>query len=650
MRGHQHTRGVVAAGCVLSILGLASPAHGAIGGRAAAGAGSVGVIVKVAPNGARVGAAVLRAQTKNTTSIAPGTYLVHVPGHDAAAAAAALSSEPGIAYAEPNRVYHALGHQVVPNDPCFTNCAQGDQWYLGPDDDDAPNVWAVTRGNSGVVVAVLDVAIKHHPDLAGKVTNGPDFADQGDWCGTIGDVDHGTLVAGIIGAGTNNAAGIAGLGWNTHILGVGVLNTNGCGTTASIVQGLSYAANHHARIINLSLGGPPSAAVAEAVRSAQAKGALIVAAAGNEASSFPEYPAAYPGVISVGATTRSGHIAAFSNRGSSVDIAAPGVGILSTSDESNVPTYSAFDGTSFSAPQVAATAALLRAANPCMSNDDITTRLLSTTHPLPGGGVASGILDAGRALTPPARGFRVAAANGGVYTAGGLCYFGSAATLGLHAPIVGMTSTTTDKGYWLVGSDGGVFGFGDARFFGSAAVLPLVKPIVAMESTPSGRGYWLVASDGGVFAYGDARFYGSTGAMRLNRPVLGMAVTPSGHGYWLVASDGGIFAFGDAKFFGSTGAITLASSITGMAAAPDGRGYLLVGGDGGVFAFGGALYRGSAAGSTGATSANGIAMTYTGRGYWVLRADGSIHAFGDATPYGPVPAHGAVAIVGAHRG
>ncbi|MGH9164399.1 MAG: cell wall-binding repeat-containing protein, partial [Acidimicrobiales bacterium] len=154
-----------------------------------------------------------------------------------------------------------------------------------------------------------------------------------------------------------------------------------------------------------------------------------------------------------------------------------------------------------------------------------------------------------------ADGYRLTAADGGVFAFGGAGFFGSTGALRLNRPIVGTSATPTDRGYWLVASDGGVFAFGDAVFAGSTGALRLNQPIVGMAATPSGRGYWLVASDGGVFAFGDARFLGSTGALRLNRPIVGMAASPTGRGYWLVSSDGGVFAFGDAVFAGSTGAL-----------------------------------------------------------------------------------------------
>ena len=152
---------------------------------------------------------------------------------------------------------------------------------------------------------------------------------------------------------------------------------------------------------------------------------------------------------------------------------------------------------------------------------------------------------------------------------------------------------TAGVGYWLAATDGGVFNYGDAGFFGSAGSLTLNKPIVGMAASPTSGGYWLVASDGGIFNYGDAGFFGSTGAIKLTKPIIGMAATPSGNGYRLFASDGGVFSFGDASFEGSTGAITLNSPIVGAGSTESGHGYDLYAADGGVFNFGDAQFQGS---------------------------------------------------------
>ena len=183
-------------------------------------------------------------------------------------------------------------------------------------------------------------------------------------------------------------------------------------------------------------------------------------------------------------------------------------------------------------------------------------------------------------------------------------------------------------GVYEVASDGGVFAFGDAPFYGSAGSLHLNKPIVGMSRMPADQGYWLVASDGGIFAYGGAPFYGSMGGKPLNKPIVGMASTPDGKGYWLVASDGGIFAFGDAQFYGSTGSIHLNEPVVGMARTVDGRGYWFVAADGGVFAFGDAGFYGSAAGAA-LSPVVGIA-TAGSAGYLVAEKDEQVLTFGDA--------------------
>ncbi|HYT39580.1 MAG TPA: Ig-like domain repeat protein, partial [Acidimicrobiia bacterium] len=172
----------------------------------------------------------------------------------------------------------------------------------------------------------------------------------------------------------------------------------------------------------------------------------------------------------------------------------------------------------------------------------------------------------GVTLTNPALGgYWLVASDGGVFGLGNTGFFGSAGSLPLRKPIVGVVATPDRKGYWLVASDGGVFAFGNTGFYGSAASLRLNKPVVGMAATPGGKGYWLVASDGGVFTYGDAGSYGSASGLSLSKPVVGMAATPDGKGYWLVASDGGVFTYGDAGFFGSAASLHLNKPIVGMA-------------------------------------------------------------------------------------
>jgi hypothetical protein len=235
--------------------------------------------------------------------------------------------------------------------------------------------------------------------------------------------------------------------------------------------------------------------------------------------------------------------------------------------------------------------------------------------------------------TTPTGGYWEAASDGGVFSFGNAVSFGSAASLPLNHPVVGLTPTHDRQGYWLVASDGGIFNYGDAHFYGSTGGITLNKPIVGMAATPDGGGYWLVASDGGIFAYGDAHFYGSTGGITLNKPIVGMAVTPDGGGYWLVASDGGIFAYGDAHFYGSTGGITLNKPIVGMAANPAGGGYWLVASDGGIFNYGSAAFIGSTGGLPLNKPIVGMAANPSG-GYWLVASDGGIFNYGSAGFYG----------------
>ena len=164
-------------------------------------------------------------------------------------------------------------------------------------------------------------------------------------------------------------------------------------------------------------------------------------------------------------------------------------------------------------------------------------------------------------------GYRLAAADGGVFAFGDAGYFGSMGGTTLNRPIVGMAATPSGDGYWLVASDGGVFAFGDAGYFGSMGGKTLNRPIVAITATPSGLGYRLIASDGGVFDFGDASFEGSTGSLKLNAPIVGAGTTDSGRGYDLYASDGGVFNFGDATFQGSQGGAKLNQPMVGGARA-----------------------------------------------------------------------------------
>jgi hypothetical protein len=244
------------------------------------------------------------------------------------------------------------------------------------------------------------------------------------------------------------------------------------------------------------------------------------------------------------------------------------------------------------------------------------------------------------------------ASDGGVFSFGGLPFYGSMGGTHINQPMVGITPTTgvfgaDGAGYWTVASDGGVFSFGRAQFHGSMGGTHINQPMVGIAADPATGGYWTVASDGGVFAFG-APFFGSMGGTRLAQPVVAMAATPDGGGYWLFAADGGVFAFGDAAFQGSMGGAHLTKPIVGAAAADPG-GYWLVASDGGIFAFGDAPYLGSLGGHALSRPVVGMAASDAG-GYWTVDANGAVTAFGDAGYFGSAPQHISRPMVGVADG
>jgi thermitase len=301
-----------------------------------------------------------------------GVRRLRIPvGSDEGQAAAAYSRSGKVQYAEPNYIASAV---VMPNDPFY---ASG-QWNLQKVE--APAAWNLTTGSASVAVAVIDTGVSaSHPDLAGKVIAGYDFANNdSDPTDDYAPSGHGTKVAGIIGAASDNGAGIAAIAWQSPILPVKVCDSTGQCSDANIASGIIYAVDQGAKVINISLAGPGfSSTLADAVNYAWDKGAVVVAAAGNSGSSPVLYPAAYPNVVAVGATSEDNPLfgsdqrASFSSYGQELDIVAPGINIDST-DYSG--TYSSGSGTSFAAPQVAGAAALLWARG-ASSNSAVVSAL-----------------------------------------------------------------------------------------------------------------------------------------------------------------------------------------------------------------------------------------------------------------------------------
>ncbi len=251
---------------------------------------------------------------------------------------------PDVEYAEPNYLVRAA---AVPDDPGF-----GQQWCLlntgqivnglagtAGADIDADKAWDFTEGTPAVTVAVIDSGVdKNHPDLAANLVAGYDFVDNDSDPADLNG--HGTHVAGIIGAVSNNAWGVAGTAWNARIMPLRALDENGEGTIADVIEAIEFAADRNVNIVNMSFSGPDfSQALFNAMKAAP--NILFIAAAGNDGISAiggnsdvtPHYPASFnlSHIISVAATDQNDDLANFSNYGVvSVDVAAPGTNILST--------------------------------------------------------------------------------------------------------------------------------------------------------------------------------------------------------------------------------------------------------------------------------------------------------------------------------
>ncbi|MSQ14445.1 MAG: hypothetical protein EXR50_01085 [Dehalococcoidia bacterium] len=415
---------------------------------------------------------------------ASGVIVLKLPvGQSVGQAIESLSQDPRVAWAEPNYWYHVAAQPLALMTPNDLRYAEFQKKYL--DLVNAEQGWSLQQGNDSVVIAVLDTGVAcAHPDLAANIWqnpgeiagngvdddrndyiddfNGSDFVgsetgsqnstnspgdsnpcvfagdpsagngrdDDGD-----GDPDgaayHGTAVAGIIAAVTNNSLGVAGICWRCKIMAVRVMNPEGSGRSSDLAKGILYAAKNGAKIINISGGGSYSQSVDDAIQQAYDLGATIIASAGNDNSTPMAYPASSPRVVGVSATSLAKGRASFSSWGSGsklTDIAAPGIGITSTvvcsvaqvnarigaclSVSAGGPAYALglLSGTSFSAPIVSGVAGLILSQNASLINTDLVNRLNSSASPLqndpndrPDAGVnwaGAGMVDMAKAMGP----------------------------------------------------------------------------------------------------------------------------------------------------------------------------------------------------------------------------------------------------------
>ena len=326
------------------------------------------------------------------------SFRVRVDGAtDLVAAIGRLQALDAVEAAEPNLYRETV---AVPDDPAYAQ-----QWGLVKIN--APAAWDRCTGDPSVVVAVVDTgADLDHPDLAAQLVPGFDMVDlgphptppagfrfEGDFAGRDAtpddEVGHGTHVAGTIAAASDNALGVAGVTWTCRIMPIKAMTrmvrisdgqVRGVGSSADIAAAISYAADHGASVVNLSLGSSSSTTVeSSAIAYAIGRGCVVVAAMGNDGTGSPSYPAAYPDVVSVGAIDRTDQRASFSQTGSHIDVVAPGVDVLSTYPDN---TYASLSGTSMATPHVSGVAALVRSVRPSLTPAQVADILRSTARPL----------------------------------------------------------------------------------------------------------------------------------------------------------------------------------------------------------------------------------------------------------------------------
>ena len=276
-------------------------------------------------------------------------------------------------FAEPNYLY--MQNQIEPpNDFLYT---EQYQWNLPVIQTEAG--WDLTQGDEDIVIAVVDTGVDlNHPDLKNRLTKGYNVLENNHH--PDDDNGHGTHVAGIIASETNNHEGVAGITWFNKIMPIKAMEAGGYGTTFDIAKGIVWAVDHGADVINLSLGNyQPSALMKKAVDYAYQKNVVLIAAAGNDNTDQPSYPAAYKEVIGVSAISYNGERASFSNFGDYIDVSAPGVQIPSTYFNQQ---YASLSGTSMASPHVSGLAGLILSANPNLKNTEVIKIIKNSAYDL----------------------------------------------------------------------------------------------------------------------------------------------------------------------------------------------------------------------------------------------------------------------------
>jgi len=321
--------------------------------------------LRAVPEGARV-ATILRP--------------IHVTVYEVPAASAqqfldTMRNKPGVRYAELDG--DVSGVEFIPNDPEFS------VRQYGPQHMNATQAWDLETGDPQVILAIIDSGLDlSHPEFTGRIVQGYDFVN-GDAV-PQDDHGHGTHVAGIAAGGLNNGIGIAGLCGQCSVMPLKVLDQYNRGSWSNVAAAITYAADHGAKVINLSLGANGgSQTVYDAIQYAVSQGVLVIAAAGNAGSNSPFYPAAYNGVLAVAATNPDDTRWSLSNYGDYIDVAAPGVTVYSavwTADGS--AQYGFKTGTSMASPHVAGLAGLLFSQDPGRSPAEVESLITGTARDL----------------------------------------------------------------------------------------------------------------------------------------------------------------------------------------------------------------------------------------------------------------------------
>ena len=384
-----HTRAALLASMVAALF---APAQ------ASAAADGVIVDFRSGATVAQIASLTQQAGAGQVTGKIRGTDAVVLSASRPSKVAAALERSGLVAYAEKNLT---LRTQATPNDALFSGLYglnnTGQTGGTADADIDAPEGWDAAGlgafpASGGAKVGIVDTGIQSsHPDLSGKVANCA--RSQGPLpilAGTIqegtcaDDNGHGTHVAGTISANTNNGIGVAGVAFNSPLSICKALGGPlGTGSTADVANCIRWAHDKGAKVISMSLGGGNSTTLKNAVdyawKSGGANGSVLIAAAGNDGDSTQNYPAAYNNVVSVAATDDTDARASFSNANADVEIAAPGVDILSTWNNGG---YNTISGTSMATPHVAGVAAIIKSRNPGLTAAGIVSKLDSSVDDL----------------------------------------------------------------------------------------------------------------------------------------------------------------------------------------------------------------------------------------------------------------------------